>query len=243
MPLDEAREMFPEASDGDLNAPWALGYEPAAMQPKSEEERRLKLENSHPLDPQNLVHIVQVQWIERECYYRVAFAEGIEEVSEAQFKEYKALAKEAGVKLVASKQYRKTRRQAFLGAKVLGTHGVAEGKDCVAAGNLLQNAGVPRAMVRAFEAETEMTLPERLLIALEEAIVAGGEAGPVHSAALLVVDQQPWALVDLRVDWADENPIGGVRQLWEAYRPQMNDYVTRALDPSAAPSYGVPGDQ
>jgi hypothetical protein len=120
MPLDEAREMFPNASDGDLNAPWALGYEPAAMQPKSEEERRLKLENSHPLDPQNRVHIVQVQWIERECYYRVAFSEGIEEVSEVQFKEYKALAKEAGVKLVASKQYRKVRRQAFLGAKVLG---------------------------------------------------------------------------------------------------------------------------
>jgi uncharacterized Ntn-hydrolase superfamily protein len=128
------------------------------------------------------------------------------------------------------------------GANVLGTHGVAEGKNCVAAGNLLQNSGVPRAMVKAFEAETEMTLPERLLIALEEAVVAGGEQGPVHSAALLVVEKQPWALVDLRVDWADENPIGGVRKLWEAYRPQMNDYVTRALNPSAAPSYGVPGD-
>jgi hypothetical protein len=30
--------------------------------------------------------------------------------------------------------------------------------------------------------------------------------------------------------------------LWQAYRPQMNDYVTRALDPAAAPGYGVPGD-
>jgi uncharacterized Ntn-hydrolase superfamily protein len=137
---------------------------------------------------------------------------------------------------------REGRTAVWSGAKVLGTHGIAEGKNCVAAGNLLQNPGVPRAMVRAFEAETEMTLPERLLLALEEAVVAGGEAGPVHSAALLVMDQQPWALVDLRVDWADENPIGGLRKLWEAYRPQMNDYVTRALDPSAAPSYGVPGD-
>ncbi|GAB2174830.1 DUF1028 domain-containing protein [Dongia sp. agr-C8] len=134
------------------------------------------------------------------------------------------------------------RTAVWSGAKVLGTHGAAEGKNCVAAGNLLQNPGVPRAMVKAFEGETEMTLPERLLVALEEAVVAGGEAGPVHSAALLVMDQQPWALVDLRVDWADENPIGGVRKLWEAYRPQMQDYVTRALDPSAAPSYGVPGD-
>jgi hypothetical protein len=26
------------------------------------------------------------------------------------------------------------------------------------------------------------------------------------------------------------------------YKPQMNDYVTRALNPDSAPSYGVPGD-
>jgi uncharacterized Ntn-hydrolase superfamily protein len=131
----------------------------------------------------------------------------------------------------------------WTGAKALGTHGVAEGRDCVAAGNLLHNSGVPHAMVKAFEGDSEMTLPERLLIALEEAVVAGGEAGPVHSAALLVMDRQPWAFVDLRVDWADENPIGGLRQLWDAYRPQMQDYVTRALHPGEAPKYGVPGDQ
>jgi uncharacterized Ntn-hydrolase superfamily protein len=131
----------------------------------------------------------------------------------------------------------------WTGAKALGTHGVAEGKDCVAAGNLLQNPGVPRAMVKAFEGEPGMALPERLITALEEGVVAGGEAGPVHSAAVLVYDQQQWPLVDLRVDWADENPIGGLRALWEAYQPQMQDYVTRALHPDDAPKYGVPGDQ
>jgi len=30
--------------------------------------------------------------------------------------------------------------------------------------------------------------------------------------------------------------------LWALYRPQLDDYVVRALDPTAAPSYGVPGD-
>ena len=30
---------------------------------------------------------------------------------------------------------------------------------------------------------------------------------------------------------------------WEVYAPQANDYVTRALNPAAAPSYGVPGDE
>lgn len=119
MSLDEARDMFPDAGDADLNAAWATGFDAVSL-PKSDEERRLKLENSHPQDPSSRVHIVQVQWIERECYYRVAFAEGIEEVSEDQFKEYKALAKQAGVKLSGVKQYRKVRKQAFLGAKILG---------------------------------------------------------------------------------------------------------------------------
>jgi hypothetical protein len=26
------------------------------------------------------------------------------------------------------------------------------------------------------------------------------------------------------------------------FQPQMNDYVTRALEPSSAPAFGVPGD-
>ena len=130
----------------------------------------------------------------------------------------------------------------WTGAKALGTHATAEGKDCVSGGNLLQNPGVPRALVKAFEAEPTMALPERLLTALEEGLVAGGEQGPVHSAGLLVMHEQPWPLVDLRVDWAEDDPIGGLRKLWDDYRPQMNDYVTRALDPAAAPRYGVPGD-
>ena len=37
------------------------------------------------------------------------------------------------------------------GEKVLGRHATAEGKQCVAAANLLDNENVPRAMVTAFE--------------------------------------------------------------------------------------------
>ena len=50
------------------------------------------------------------------------------------------------------------------------------------------------------------------------------------------------ALVD-STDWAEADPIGQLAGLWQAYRPQMQDYLTRALDPTAAPSYGVPGDE
>jgi len=45
------------------------------------------------------------------------------------------------------------------------------------------------------------------------------------------------------VDWAEENPIGELGKLWKAYEPQLQDYLTRALNPTLAPSYGVPGDE
>ncbi|MDG9882368.1 DUF1028 domain-containing protein [Pseudomonas putida CSV86] len=130
----------------------------------------------------------------------------------------------------------------FTGSEALGVHHAVAGEQCAAAGNLLSGRHVIEAMVSAFE-QADGQLPERLLAAMHAAMAAGGEAGPVHSAALKVAGELTWPLVDLRVDWADEDPIGQLDALWQAYRPQMQDYVTRALDPTAAPSYGVPGDE
>ncbi len=127
------------------------------------------------------------------------------------------------------------------GAKILGTHAVSEGDFCVAAGNLLSTTEVPGAMTDSFATHASLHLADRLLCALEAGVHAGGEEGPTHSAALLVADQQSWPLVDLRVDWS-EDPIVELRELWSRYEPQMIDYLNRALNPSAAPSYGVPGD-
>jgi len=128
------------------------------------------------------------------------------------------------------------------GAKTLGVNAVAMADDCIAAGNLLSNRDVPEAMVRTFAAHPGQHLGERLLRGLEAGLAAGGEAGPVKSAGLQVVDRQIWPLIDLRVDWSEEGPIAALRELWERFRPQMHDYVTRALDPSTAPAFGVPGD-
>lgn len=130
----------------------------------------------------------------------------------------------------------------FTGDHALGLHHAVAGDQCVAAGNMLAATNVVDAMVHAFE-RTQGLLAERLLAAMHAAVEAGGEAGPVHSAALKVIDREVWPIVDLRVDWTDDDPIGQLAQLWRAYLPQMQDYVTRALDPTAAPSYGVPGDE
>jgi uncharacterized Ntn-hydrolase superfamily protein len=129
------------------------------------------------------------------------------------------------------------------GKQILGTHAVAAGQDCLAAGNLLASADVPGAMTNAFAANAGAHLAERLLRALEAGIAAGGEQGPVHSSALLVAHEQPFALVDLRCDWDEADPVGTLRRLWTDYEPQMHAYLIRALDPPSAPTYGVPGNQ
>lgn len=127
------------------------------------------------------------------------------------------------------------------GRQALGIWGEAEGRDCASGGNLLAQDGVPAAMVIAFEAATGH-LGDRLIAALVAGLLAGGEAGPVRSAGLKIADRLSWPLVDLRVDWS-ERPIEELTAAWGVYRPQMAAYVQRALDPTEAPSYGVPGDE
>jgi len=127
------------------------------------------------------------------------------------------------------------------GAEALGIVATAVGQDAAAAGNLLANPDVPRQMIDAF-ADTRGHLAERLLLALQAGLAAGGEVGPVHSAGLLVVHELSWPIVDLRVDWAQSGPVAELAALWALYAPQMDAYVQRALDPRSAPSFGVPGD-
>lgn len=130
----------------------------------------------------------------------------------------------------------------FHGSGTLGVHGGALGQDCAAAGNLLAHDGVPQAMVAAFEAAADQPLAARLLAAMRAGLAAGGEAGPVHSAGMLVVRDQPWPVADLRVDWTEGDPVAELAALWALWQPQQEAYVSRALDPSAAPAFGVAGD-
>jgi uncharacterized Ntn-hydrolase superfamily protein len=127
------------------------------------------------------------------------------------------------------------------GAHALGTVGQALGLHAAAAGNLLASPEVPAAMVAAFDRATG-PFGGRLIAALRAGLERGGEAGPVHSAGLLVVRDVSWPIVDLRVDWSESNPVGDLTSLWDIYSPQVEDYVRRALHPDVSPSFGVPGD-
>ncbi len=129
----------------------------------------------------------------------------------------------------------------FSGEHVLGIHAESFIDDAACAGNLLASDAVPASMTHAF-GTADGDLGDRLVAALRAGLAAGGEAGPVHSAGLLLVDTVSWPVADLRVDW-DDDPVGRLEALWRLYRPQLNDYVTRALDPASAPGYGVAGDE
>jgi uncharacterized Ntn-hydrolase superfamily protein len=137
---------------------------------------------------------------------------------------------------------RQGRTATFSGAHTLGRHASAQGSGAVAAGNLLADTGVPKRMVEVFEASAGGSLGDRLVAALAAGLAAGGEEGPVRSAGLLVADAVAWPVTDLRVDWA-EDPIADLAALWLVWKPQSDGYVLRALEPAAAPSFGVPGDE
>jgi len=132
----------------------------------------------------------------------------------------------------------------FSGQETLGIHNMAQGKNCVAMGNLLDNDQIPKTIITAFE-NSQGHLADRLLAALQAGLDAGGEAGSVHSAGVKVYSKHNWPVVDLRVDW-DPKPDNAIPQLisiWKEYQPQMEAYITRATNPDESESYGVPGDE
>lgn len=127
------------------------------------------------------------------------------------------------------------------GPNSLGIWTQAQGPGVASGGNLLANDTIPQAIVDGFLASTGH-LGDRLLAAMHAGLAAGGEAGPVHSAGMMLVDRVAWPVADLRCDWTEDCPIATITTAWQVYKPQLDAYVQRALDPRAAPSYGVPGD-
>jgi len=89
---------------------------------------------------------------------------------------------------------------AFTGADCTEWCGQITGPDHAVQGNMLTGPEVPSAMARAFAAEPDLPLDERLLGALEAGQAAGGDTRGRQSAALRVTNAEACARVDLRVD-------------------------------------------
>jgi uncharacterized Ntn-hydrolase superfamily protein len=128
------------------------------------------------------------------------------------------------------------------GPNSLGIWTQAQGADVASGGNMLANDGVPQAVVDGF-LNSSGHLGDRLIAAMRAGLMMGGEAGPLHSAGMLLVDQVAWPVAELRCDWTEDCPIENIATAWDIYKPQLDAYVQRAIDPREAPSYGVPGDE
>ena len=126
------------------------------------------------------------------------------------------------------------------GPNALGIVGEHQVLGAAAAGNMLATPDVPRRLVEGWQQATG-AVESRLIAALHAAAEEGGEAGPVHSAALTVVSGHGWRTTDLRVDWSDD-PIADLDALVALWLPQRDDYILRGEDPARSPGYGVPGD-
>jgi uncharacterized Ntn-hydrolase superfamily protein len=123
----------------------------------------------------------------------------------------------------------------YHGRRIYSIHGQAQGEGVVAVANIIDNAGVPAAIVAAFEAAADRPFPERLIVALDGGLAAGGGMVPVRSAALYVVRDQPFPYADLRID-AAEVPIAALAALWQAYAAEAEAFVTKVLAPDSVPN-------
>jgi len=128
------------------------------------------------------------------------------------------------------------------GPNSLGIWTQAQGENVASGGNLLANEAVPQAIVDGFQSSSGH-IGDRLIAAMRAGLAAGGEAGPIHSAGMKIVDKVSWPVADLRCDWTEDCPIENIATAWDIYKPQLDAYIQRALDPREAPSYGVPGDE
>ena len=64
-------------------------------------------------------------------------------------------------------------------------------------------------------------------------VVAAG-VSPIALALLTTMSRPPKC--------AAVRSIAALTALWGLYAPQIDDYVRRAVNPGAAPSFGVPGN-
>ena len=86
-------------------------------------------------------------------------------------------------------------------------------------------------MVDAF-GKSRGHLGDRLIERLRAGLSAGGEAGPVRSAGMKLVREVDWPIADLRCDWTEDCPIENLAALWKLDQPQLEAYVSRALNPA-----------
>ena len=129
---------------------------------------------------------------------------------------------------------REGRTAFFHGERIISIHNAAQSASSCAIGNIVRNDGVPQAMVEPSRLRLTSTWRNVWCAGWRQERRPAASSGRVKSAALLVVHEHSFPLVDLRVEF-DRNPLAELRFLWEVSRPQVDLYVRRAADPDSIP--------
>lgn len=108
---------------------------------------------------------------------------------------------------------------AFTGRRTADWKGHLAGDGWAAAGNLLTGENVIQALGHAFEARSDLELPERLLAALSTGRDAGGDRRGTRNAALLVASENLVGGLAFRVS-EHPDPLGELARLLALARPQ-----------------------
>ncbi len=92
------------------------------------------------------------------------------------------------------------------------------------AGNLLVCERTLLSMLEAYEAAWDEGLPERLVRSLEAGQAAGGDRRGRQSAALRVVNTEPYPYLDLRVD-EHPDPVAEMRRVYKVAKVELLPFV------------------
>lgn len=125
------------------------------------------------------------------------------------------------------------RAAGFSGAEIEPVYGQRIAPGRVVLGNMLPDLAVLEATDHAFAAAARAPLAERLLLALQAGAQRGGDVRGTRSAALKVVGEEIFPLVDLRAD-EHEHPIAELRRLLDVVAGDFARFIA-ALPTRANP--------
>jgi uncharacterized Ntn-hydrolase superfamily protein len=116
------------------------------------------------------------------------------------------------------------RSAAWSGKSCTTWFGHRTGPNYAVQGNMLVGEATIEAMAEAFVSSAALSLPERLVIALEAGQRAGGDKRGRQSAALLVYKTESYPYLSLRVD-EHAYPVAELRRVFEIARHQLLPFV------------------